>query len=566
MRISGWLTFALTFVAGCRSTSFEAPSTTAVSALGMCVSDSVHASSVGRKILASGGNAVDAAVAIAFALAVTWPEAGNIGGGGFMMVAGKDGAPVCIDYRETAPGAATATMFSKSDSRFSAKAVGVPGTVRGLSEAHARFGRLPWRVLVEPAARLARDGFAIEPHLAESTNRVLAKLPDAPRFAELRRVYGKPGGGKWRASDVMQLPELAATLQRIAEGGPDAFYEGEVASDVARAMTTGGGGVITQADLARYRAEVRAAVRGEYRGYEVFGPPPPASGGVCIVQMLHVLEQFDLRRHERFAAPNLHLLIEAMRRAFRDRARYIADPAFATVPSRLTTKSYARELARSIDTTKATKSEAIAGDIDLTEDPSTTHFSVADANGMVVSNTYTLEASWGSRIVVPGRGFLLNNEMGDFNWFPGKTTRKGRIGTEPNTIEPGKRMLSSQSPVIVYKDGKPVLATGSPGGRTIPNTVLGILVSVLGFDMPLARAVAAPRIHHQWFPDVVQLEGADTPELAATVAALRAFGHEVKRTTHYRGQGSAHSIWIDPLTRRMHGVADERRGGGAAGL
>ncbi len=323
-----------------------------------------------------------------------------------------------------------------------------------------------------------------------------------------------------------------------------------------------GGGLLTADDLRQYRAKPRVPIRGTYRDFEVLGPPPPSSGGICVVEMLNILERFDLRSEPRFSARTLHLMTEAMRRAYCDRARFLGDGDFVDIPDHLTSKEYARKLAATISLTQASDSETLAPDIPLAvESPDTTHFSVIDANGMAVSNTYTLEASWGSRIVVRGAGFVLNNEMGDFNWLPGHTDRKGRIGTAANQIAPRKRMLSSQTPVIVLRDGKVHLIVGSPGGRTIINTVLGILVSTLEYEMPLAEAIAAPRMHHQWLPDVLSFEGRNDPQYEAVVEQLRASGHQVSSNGL---QGSAHAILVDPQTGAYTGVADGRRGGLAA--
>lgn len=532
----------------------------------MVVSDSEIASRVGRDALADGGNAVDAAVATAFALAVTWPEAGNIGGGGFMMIhSGDDRAPVCVDYRETAPLAATEDMFATDNSRHKCKAVGVPGTVRGLALAHQQFGKLEWKRVVMPAAELAKRGFLVNEWLAHSTNGLLEdnSVRSRKRFAELRRVYGHPDGRAWQAGDTMVLPDLAKSLRSIAEGGADAFYRGPIADQLVAQMQQGNG-IITKEDLAAYQAILREPIHGTYRDYELFGPPPPSSGGVCVIEAMNILEPFKLRERPRYGSRNMHLISEAMRRVFCDRARYLADPDFADIPSHLTTKSYAAELASNIDPDHAARSESLAPEIKIAaESPDTTHFSVIDRDGMAVSNTYTLESSWGSRIVVAGAGFVLNNEMGDFNWERGVTNRAGQIGTVPNLIEPGKRMLSSQSPFIVAREGKAVLVTGSPGGRTIINTVLGNLLNVLEFEMPLTEAIDAPRMHHQWFPDELRFEGSKSPEHAAAIEQLRALGHTVLSRDR---QGSAHSIQVDPKTGQLIGVADWRRGGAAAGV
>jgi gamma-glutamyltranspeptidase/glutathione hydrolase len=524
---------------------------------GLVVTVSAQASDAGVAVLKQGGNAVDAAVATAFALAVTFPAAGNIGGGGFMVVHPAKGDPVVFEYRETAPAAATKDMFAKMSERLGHKTVGVPGTVRGMALAHQRFGKLPWKAVVMPAVQLAEEGFPIDGQLAMSLNSLVG---GSAEFPELVRVFSKPGGAAgWSAGDRLVQKALGKTLRLIAEQGPDAFYKGPIA-DLLVAEMAKGGGLITKADLEAYQANERVPIHGTFRGYDVYAPPPPSSGGVCLVEMLNILENFDLKKQGRFSAETLHLMIEAMRRAYCDRARYLGDPAFTKIPPHLTTKEYARELAKSINLDKATKSEALANDIPLAkESDNTTHFSVIDKDGMAVSNTYTLEHSYGSRVVVRGAGFLLNNEMVDFNWRPGVTDRQGSIGTPPNQIAPGKRMLSSQTPTIVARDGKVLLVTGSPGSRTIINTSLCIVLNVVEFGMDIRRAVDAPRLHHQWFPDEAKFEG--TGEYPDAVAKLKAMGHSI-----YGGrQGDAHSIYVDPKTGTYYGAEDRRISGKASG-
>ena len=433
---------------------------------GVVVCVSAPAADVGVNILKSGGNAVDAAVATAFAMAVAYPIAGNIGGGGFMLIHPPHGQPIVIEYRETAPAAATADMFVKGVDVYGAKVAGVPGTVRGLEMAHKKFGKLPWKQVVEPAIRLAAEGFPLEPWSANSLNNLVGGSPDHP---ELRRVFGKAGGtDSWSAGDRLVQPDLAQTLRLIADNGADAFYTGSVADLIVAEMKSGGG-LISKADLAGYKAFERSPIHGTYHGFDVYGPPPPSAGGIILVESLNILETFDLKKQGRWAPETLHQMTEAMRRSFCDRARYLGDPAFTKIPAHLTTKEYAKKLAASIDPDHATPSASLAKDIPLSdrESDETTHLSVIDKDGMAVSNTYTLENSYGSRVVVHGAGFILNNEMTDFNTRPGVTNRRGVIGTPPNLIAPGKRMLSSQSPTIVAKDGKVLLITGSPGSRTI---------------------------------------------------------------------------------------------------
>jgi gamma-glutamyltranspeptidase / glutathione hydrolase len=524
---------------------------------GLVVSVSPSASDVGLEVLKKGGNAVDAAVATAFALAVTYPQAGNIGGGGFMLIHQPRAEPVVIDYREKAPAAATPTMFAANESQYTARVVGVPGTVRGLALAHQRFGKLAWKDVVQPAIDLAEHGFTLDENLANSLNWIVLRARD---FPELRRVYGKRGGGEdWEAGDLLVLNDLARTLRSIAEQGPDAFYRGAIADRIAAEMKASGG-LITRADLAAYEAKIRAPIHGSYRGYDIYGPPPPSSGGIVLVEMLNILENFDLRSKGRWSPETLHLMIEAMRRAYCDRARFLGDQDFVKIPAHLTSKKYAQKLARGIDAGKATPSEDLAPDIRLArEGDHTTHFSVIDHDGLAVANTFTLERSYGARIVVRGAGFLLNDEMNDFNWQPGVTDRKGTIGTDANRIAPGKRMLSSMTPTIVARNGRVVLITGSPGSRTIINTVLCVLINVLDFGMDIRAAVDAPRLHHAWFPDVARFEGVG--QYSDSVARLREMGHRIEATR----QGDAHSIWVDPTTGHYFGAADRRINGKAAG-
>jgi gamma-glutamyltranspeptidase/glutathione hydrolase len=527
---------------------------------GIVVTVSAPASEVGVEILQRGGNAVDAAVATAFALAVTHPSAGNIGGGGFMVIHPASGSgkaePVVVEYRERAPAAAFKTMFAKGESSFTHKVVGVPGTVRGLALAHQKFGKLPWKDVVNPSVKLAEEGFVLGNGLATSLNWVVAR---AKEHSELRRVYGKENGAEdWDGGDLFVQKDLAATLRRIADEGPDAFYTGVIADQIAAEMKEGGG-LITKADLTGYRANIRKPIHGTYRGYDVYAPPPPSSGGICLIEMLNMLENFDLQKSGRWSPATLHVMIEVMRRAYCDRARYLGDSDFVQIPGRLTNKDYARKMAH-FALQRAGRSEDLAPDIPLVaEGESTTHFSVIDKDGMAVSNTYTLEQSYGARIVVRGAGFLLNNEMDDFNWQPGVTNRKGTIGTDPNLIAPGKRMLSSQTPTIVARNGKVVLVTGSPGSRSIINTVLCVLVNVLDFNMDIAAAVDAPRLDHEWFPDVVRFEG--MRQYPDAVRQLREMGHKVEPTR----QGDAHSIWVDPKTGHYFGAEDRRIRGKAAG-
>jgi len=542
----------------------------ASSSKGMVVSDTSSSSEVGRDILAQGGNAVDAAVATAMALAVTWPEAGNIGGGGFMMIAPPGADVVCVDYRETAPGSVDKNSFRDWKQTRHARMAGVPGTVRGLELAHRKYGRLPWQKLVQPAVALARKGFVVDAQLAYSLNNTLRlkSVRKDNRYAEFRRVFGHADGRPWRAGDKLVQPDLAATLQKIAEQGSAAFYTGSVAKQIVEEMKAGQG-LISAADLAGYTANIKPAVTGQVRGYTLYGAPLPSSGGATVLMQLRMLDAAGLKADEQsyWTTGQVHLMTEVMRRAFRERAAHMGDPSMVRIPQKIFAADHAKKLAEQISATAATSSAEIAGGIQLTpgpyESPQTTHFSVVDANGMAVSNTYTLEASYGSRIVVRGAGFLLNNEMGDFNWQPGYTNLKGRIGTPPNLMAPGKRMLSSQSPTIFKKDGKVVLVVGSPGGRTIINTVTQVSVQTLFFGRTLAQAVDGPRFHHQWLPDVLRFESNHNGLFNRVAPELRKMGHTVQQSTTAR-QGSVNAIAIEH--GRATGVADWRRGAAARGV
>ena len=540
---------------------------------GMVVCVNPEASDAGLAILKSGGNAVDAAIAVAFALAVTFPEAGNIGGGGFMMVwpgnsAGsndpKNAQPVCIEYRETCPAAVGRDSFIKEFRQEGHHTVGVPGTVRGLALAHEKYGKLPWKNLIAPAIQLAREGFPVDAVLAAGLNRLNQQTQAFPEF---RRVYGKANQVPWKEGDLLVQPDLAATLTAIATDGPDAFYTGAIAQKLVAEMQAGGG-YISSEDLANYRANIRQPVHTTYRNHDVYAPPPPSAGGTQLIECLNILEQYDLSKSGPKSSRTAHLLAEAMRRAGADRVRHQGDPAFTSVPLQLTTKEHAKRVSQSLRMDQATRSEELAPDLKLSDEPpSTTHFSVVDGNGMAVANTYTLQNSYGSRVVVRGAGFLLNNEMTDFNWRPGVTSRDGRVGTEPNVMAPGKRMVSSQCPTFVARDGKLRLVTGSPGGRTIPSTVLCVVVNVIDFGMSVRDAVDAPRWHHQWFPDRLQFERLGDPAYATLMNELRQmqheFGNEVKQLGDgYRRQGDAHSILIE--NGKTFGASDWRRTRGKA--
>ncbi len=531
---------------------------------GMVVSASAIASAAGVEALKAGGNAIDAAIATGFALAVTHPTAGNIGGGGFMVIRWPDGRTTALDFREKAPLASHARMFLDANGEYSSQihhnshiAVGVPGTVAGFALAHEKYGRATWADLVTPAVRLAADGFTVSENLARSLAGV---LPSMERYAASVAAYSK-NGSPYTAGETLRQPDLARTLERIQRQGRDGFYRGETARLIAAEMRRGGG-IMTEEDLARYEAKERTPIRGTFRGYEITSMPPPSSGGIALVEMLNILEGYDLKAMGHNSDRYVHHLVEAMRRAYRDRARWVADADFADVPiARLTSKEYAASLRATIDAAKASTSaveDIVQGGEESAE---TTHYSVVDADGIAVSVTYTLEAGYGSKIVVPGGGFLLNNEMGDFNAGPGITTATGLIGTEPNLARPEQRMLSSMTPSIVSRDGRLVAIVGSPGGRTIINTVMEVILNITEFGMDIQQAVAAPRLHHQWLPDRVTIEENGITEAAAE--RLRQMGHDVRVAGR---QGSAHSIMIDARTGARLGAADPRdRDGGAVG-
>ncbi len=530
---------------------------------GMVVSAYPEASVAGAEVLAAGGNAVDAAIATGLALAVTHPAAGNIGGGGFMVIRFPDGSSTAIDFREKAPLRAHPEMFVGEDGEYSYQihhrshlAVGVPGTVAGFALAHDKYGSAEWAGLVEPSVALARDGFVVSERLAGSLGRMVDRFRDYPAsFAQYSR-----DGEPYEVGDTLVQADLAATMERIRDEGRDGFYLGTTARLLAEEMERGGGW-ITEEDLARYEAKEREPVRGTYRGYEVISMPPPSSGGTALVQMLNLLEGFDVAGMGAGSPEVAHHLIEAMRRAFRDRAMFLADPDFADVPvGRLTSKAYADEMRPTIQ--PAAAGVSAPADVDAAADresSETTHYSVVDADGMAVSVTYTLEGGYGSYITVPGAGFLLNNEMGDFNARSGLTNESGLIGTDANLARPEQRMLSSMTPTILARDGELVAVIGSPGGRTIINTVLHLVVNTVDFALAPADVVAARRLHHQWLPDRARLENGYMSE--ADGAVLAAMGHEVGWTG---SQGIAHCIFVDAATGELVGVPDPRDSDGAA--
>jgi len=530
---------------------------------GMVSSASKLASEVGAETLRQGGNAVDAAVATAFALAVTWPSAGNIGGGGFLVYHGDDGEATTFDFREKAPMAATERMYLGLDgavvnnsNHFGPLAVGVPGTVAGLYLAHSRLGSLPWEDLVQPAVELAREGIPITYSLQTGFERSASRFRQYPAS---ERKFIKADGSFYELGETWVQPDLAHTLELIRDNGADGFYRGENAERLASFMADIGG-LITEEDLAAYAAREREPIRGTYRGYEIVSMPPPSSGGVGIVQMLNILEGFDLAEMGHNSADYLHVLTETMRRAYSDRAEHLGDPDFnESMPlDRLMDKDYAADLRASIDMTRKSESspELFA---QAYESEETTHFSVVDANGNMISMTYTLEFGYGSAIVVDGGGYLLNNELGDFNAVPGVTDERGQIGTAPNLVAPEKRPLSSMSPTIVAQDGKPVFAIGSPGGKTIINTTMQVILNVIDHGFNIAQAIEAGRIHHQWLPDFTSIESNSLS--ADTLESFQARGHQIRE----RGsQGAAMGVYYDREQNLFLGASDSRRGDGGA--
>lgn len=551
------------FFPWCRTQETEG---VAVGRKGMVVCVDEYAARVGIDVLKKGGNAVDAAVAVGFALAVTYPSAGNIGGGGFMVIRFPDtGESVALDFREKAPALASPGMYLDEEGEYVEErslaghlAVGVPGTVRGFELAIEKFGSMPWRDVVEPAVELADSGFKLPKKRAESFNGLKRRFKGNDEFF---KVFAKPDGSPFREGDLFVQKDLAQSLGLIAEGGADAFYRGKTAELLAADMAENGG-LLTMEDLAQYEAFVREPVTGTYKGYEIISMPPPSSGGTILIEMLNILEGFDLGQRERYGAETLHLIAETMKLAYLDRARFLGDPDFVEAPvKRLISKAYASILRKKIDPRKATPSADFGKDILTSEKAAeTTHYSVIDEKGLAAAVTYTLNGGFGAGIVAKGTGILLNNEMADFNMKPGVTDEKGLIGTTANLIAPHKRMLSSMTPTIVVKDGRTLMVTGSPGGRTIINTVLNVILNVLEFRMGIRDAVDSWRMDHEWMPDVLRVEeGALTEELEAQLQAL---GHTIKTVEK---QGDAHSIWIDPKTGLYYGAADRRAEGAAVG-
>ncbi|MEN4601822.1 gamma-glutamyltransferase [Pantoea agglomerans] len=524
---------------------------------GMVASVDAMATQVGVEILRQGGNAVDAAVAVGFALAVTHPQAGNLGGGGFMLLRTASGRATAIDFREMAPGHASRDMFldkqGNADSKLSLTshlASGTPGTVAGLALAAQKYGTLPLSTLLAPAIKLARDGIPVNDALADDLKtygkEVLITHPNS------KAIFYKPDGTPWQKGDRLVQKNLAHSLQLIARQGPDAFYKGEIADEIAGEMAQHGG-LINKADLAAYRAVERKPISGTYRGYQVFSMPPPSSGGIHIVQILNILENFDLAKMGFGSADAMQVMAEAEKYAYADRSEYLGDPDFVKVPwQALTSKAYAKTLAQQIDVAKARPSSEIKpGKLEPYESNQTTHFSVVDKQGNAVAVTYTLNTYFGSGIVAGNSGILMNNEMDDFSAKPGTPNVYGLVGGEANAVQPAKRPLSSMSPTIVAKGGKTWLVTGSPGGSRIITTVLQMVVNSIDFGMNVAEATNAPRFHHQWLPDQLRVEKGFSPD---TLRLLETKGQHVKVLP---SMGSTQSIMIGP-DGMLYGASDPR--------
>jgi gamma-glutamyltranspeptidase/glutathione hydrolase len=517
----------------------------------MIASANEIASRAGLSILRKGGNAVDAAVAVAFALAVVHPEAGNLGGGGYMLVRMSDGTTRAFDYKETAPAAAHPGMFTgRLDSTVGYKASAVPGTVAGMALAHSRFGKLPWKVDLEPARRLARDGFPA----SQRMELILAlQVPVMKDFPESAKIFLHGGAAPLKQGEILKQPDLAATIERMQKKGWRDFYEGETARRIDRDMAAHNG-TIRYDDLKSYQAIERDPLKGSFRGNQILSMPPSSSGGVALIEMLNILETFPPRLGHEGSVEEAHHMIEAMRRAFRDRAQYASDPKFFDVPvDMLTNKEHAKELASSIEPNRATPSRPIAaGEDDAYESGDTTHFSIIDRDGNIVSNTYTLNSFYGSQVSIRGTGVLMNDIMSGFSNQAG-----GR-----NEIKPGKRPVSSMTPTIVlHADGSPWFALGSPGSATIPNTVMQVIVNVIDSKMSLRDAVEFPRLHHQYMPDRVDAEPA---ALIFDVAqTLQTFGHTIN--PKLRSQGDVHAVMVEEKTGWRLGWSDGRRGGHAVG-
>jgi gamma-glutamyltranspeptidase/glutathione hydrolase len=531
----------------------------------MVVAGEPAAAMIGLKVLKNGGNAVDAAVTIGFVMAVTLPQAGNIGGGGFMLIySAKSREVIAIDYRERAPAMARRDMFLDSDgnpdnnlSRFSHISAGVPGTLSGLAMALKKYGTISLARALAPAIKIAEEGLVVTSALS---NTIKSHSERLKKWPSTRDIFFKPDGSFYEPGDILIQKALAETLKAVAGEGVEAFYEGRIADLIVSEMELNDG-LITREDLLNYEPVIRRPVKGTYRGYDIYSMSPPSSGGVHIVEILNILEGYDMSSLGHNSAAAIHYMAEAMKRAYADRSKYLGDPDFVKVPVEgLTNKKYAAKLRRRIDSKRASASKEISpGRPPGYESSETTHFSVVDSKGNAVSNTYTINFSFGSGIVVKGAGFLLNNEMDDFSAAPGAANAYGLIGGTANAIEPKKRMLSSMSPTIVLKDDRPFIITGSPGGSRIITTTLQVIMNVIDYEMNIQEAVNAARVHHQWLPDEVRMEEGINID---TIKILEGMGHKVvvKDT-----MGAASSILIDSRGPNLYGAPDPRREGIAVG-
>ncbi|MCY3704421.1 MAG: gamma-glutamyltransferase [Gammaproteobacteria bacterium] len=529
---------------------------------GMVASQNFLATEIGVDILRRGGNAIDAGVAVGLALAVTLPRAGNVGGGGFILLhLAEEDRTVVVDFRETAPAAAHADMFFEADGevdndeyRFSHKSSAIPASVAGFDHLLRNYGTMSWREVAQPAIDLARDGMVVWEDLAVNLARSKPRLSANPAS---RAKFYKPDGSNYEVGDVYRQPDLAWTLEQIAEGGADAFYKGEIARRIATDMARHNG-LITMDDLANYRVVEREPVRGTFRGYDIAAMSAPSSGGMHIVQMLNIFENFPLKEMGYGSADAMHVMAESMKLAYADRSKYLGDPDHLDLPvAALTSKDYAAELARGISLSSARPSSDIGpGNLAPYESPETTHYSILDSEGNALVNTYTLMFSYGSGVVIEGTGILMNNNLGNFTLRPDIPDAFGLMGSADNQIAAGRRPVSSMTPIIVLRDGQPFLLTGSPGGSRIITTNLQLLVNVLEHGMNIADATARPRMHHQWYPDRLEVESGFSPDV---IRALRARGHDVQFSA---GMGSLQTVMFsDGL---FYGYADPRRPGAMA--
>lgn len=533
---------------------------------GMVASHNALSSEITADIMAKGGNAIDAGAALGFALAVTLPRAGNVGGGGFMLVhVAKLNKTIAVDFRETAPAAAHKDMYFDENGnvpamdpayRFSHKSSAIPGSVAGLAHIVEKYGTMTLAEVLEPAIRLARDGIIVTYDLAADLARS-ERLRNNP--ASLKKFY-KPDGSNYEVGELFKQPDLAWTLTQIAEHGVDAFYKGNVAEKIVADMEAHNG-LITMEDLAAYKVLEREPVRGTFRGYDIAAIPAPSSGGTHVIEMLNILENFPLSEMGPGSASALHVTAEAMKLAYADRSKYLGDPDFVEIPTEaLVSKEYAKLLAAKISMDKATPSDEVApGNLTIYESDETTHYSVMDDEGNIVGNTYTLMFSFGSGVVIEGTGILMNNNMGNFTLRPDVPDAFGLMGSENNIISPNRRPVSSMTPIIVSKDGKPFLVTGTPGGSKIISANMQMLLNVLEYGMNIGDASVAPRIHHQWRPDELLLESGISPD---TITLLRQKGHKINFNKFSAGMGSLQSVmWRDGL---FYGYSDPRRPGAKA--